>query len=237
MFNKLLIIGAFIAAIYAQNVTIVIDSDMEANMKYHAISTAFYLLEQDLDHNTVAEKMVNELNTQYGVSWISIIGDNSSAIFIKRTPNTYLSLMFNEIKVTVFKADLGTTNDKLVNFIDIFNDAKTKQLQTLYTDNKTLSDDLEVIIKQVLSQDMTQRGCRLYHNQTINSINENCFRVITDYVTDKLEQNAHFTGTTWFVTVGDIRSYSARINTNAKVVGFDFQAGNLFIEVIKEICQ
>jgi hypothetical protein len=77
-------------------------------MEEHVIGTAFILFENKYDFKTIAQKMVNDMNTRFGKSWICQIGSNNTfEIYFDEKIDSYITFTFKEIGVTLFKANLN----------------------------------------------------------------------------------------------------------------------------------
>ncbi len=90
----------------------VISSNIDIKEEKHVMSTAFYLLENENEFKIMAKKLVDEMDTKFGKTWICQIGsNNNSELYINQELNSFITLSFKEIKVTLYKISLNNGNN------------------------------------------------------------------------------------------------------------------------------
>jgi hypothetical protein len=59
----------------------------------------------------MAKKLVDEMDTKFGKTWICQIGsNNNSELYINEELNSFITLSFKEIHVTLYKTTLNNGN-------------------------------------------------------------------------------------------------------------------------------
>jgi hypothetical protein len=90
----------------------VIKSNVDIKEEEHVISTAFHLFENEKEFKIMAKKLVDEMDTKFGKSWICQIGSNTnSELYINEELSSSITLSFNEIQVTLYKTTLNNGNN------------------------------------------------------------------------------------------------------------------------------
>jgi hypothetical protein len=87
----------------------VIDSNLDKHIKEHVVATAFTLFENDYDISTISKKLAQEMNIKFGKTWICYTfssNSNNSSIFIDQELNSYISITYGQINVTLYKVNL-----------------------------------------------------------------------------------------------------------------------------------
>ncbi len=94
----------------------VITSNIDVKEGEHVISTASLLLENESDLKVVAKKLVDEMDTKFGKTWICQIGSNdNSGLYINQELNSYITFSFKQIQITLYKITLNNGN-KYINY-------------------------------------------------------------------------------------------------------------------------
>ncbi len=112
MIIKFLILFSLLKIVFSskdvKDVIEITSSNVDKIMEEHVIGTAFILFENKYDFKTIAQKMVNDMNTRFGKSWICQIGSNNTfEIYFDEKIDSYITFTFKEIGVTLFKANLN----------------------------------------------------------------------------------------------------------------------------------
>jgi len=90
----------------------VISSTIDVKEEGHFLSTVFLLLENESQIKVIAKKLVDEMDTKFGKTWICQIGsNNSSELYINQELNSHIILSFKEIQITLYKITLNNGNN------------------------------------------------------------------------------------------------------------------------------
>jgi len=112
MFNKIVILLITVKlSLSAIEDIKVISSNVDIKEEEHVISTIFNLFEKENQNKIIAKKLVDEMNTKFGKTWICQIGSNNSELYIDLESSSYITLSFKEIKISLYKISLNNPNN------------------------------------------------------------------------------------------------------------------------------
>lgn len=118
--NLSILILAFISTFFESflcevNLLTIIKNEMPETMKVFSVGTALVTLSESSDHNVIADKLTNALNTKYGPQWFSLIGPIGLSSHLNAEPNTSLIFKYANIQIFVLKLQSSQTQTNTSN--------------------------------------------------------------------------------------------------------------------------
>ncbi len=101
----------------------VVSSNIDTKTEEHVIATVFTLFEKQTDLKTFAKSLADNMDNNYGKSWICQIQSHSNGeLYISQQLVNSISITYKDYHVTLFKLDLSgpTTNNTLVRIVALF---------------------------------------------------------------------------------------------------------------------
>jgi hypothetical protein len=99
----------------------VITSNIDIKEEEHVISTVFNLFENEKELKIITKKLVDEMDTKFGKTWIGQIGsNNNSELYINQELSSFITLSFKEMLVTLYKITLNNENNNSTNFNAVY---------------------------------------------------------------------------------------------------------------------
>jgi len=183
----------------------IIQNEMTDDMKSFVFGAASTLFNIKNDLNSIANRLSQVLNEQYGNEWYCIVGATGLASHIPETmPNTLLWFSYNSTQVILFKPKSKNSDEK--SFIEMINAAKAASYPQIYSWSLPCGDVFNksmTFAKESFDLDInTFKDCRRAWG---SSIIDSCYYYLGDYVFRKLQE---MFGGGWLITVGNVKQMS-----------------------------